>query len=130
MILRITKNTNYLPVLEKYIRYFFNIRLEEISILTILKYDFRNKLGFEIAKFEISRRHYDQAKSLLYKVVTSDEADWRSTYRCLYLLYLLSKVQNSEHKEFYLETLKQSNKDFPLEIEPVVLEALGLNSTP
>jgi hypothetical protein len=114
-------------ILEKKICKLFNIDLEEISILTTLKFDFKNKLNFEIAKFEICRKNYGKAKLLLTEVIESNDADWRSTYRSFFLLYLLAKTEGSENDEnYFLELLRKSNSEFPLELEPIISDALGL----
>ena len=105
----------------------FAVKYEEISILNVLKFDFKNKLNFELAKFEIYNKNYKKAKLLLMEVVDAEEADWRSTYRSFFLLYLLAKVNGMDQEEvFFLEHLRKSNTAFPIELESTVLEALGL----
>ena len=119
---------NFTELLQRSFSRLLQIRFEEIPTISVLKYDFKNKFRFEIAKYEVSRGNFDKAKYLLHEVVTSEEADWRSTYRSLFLLYILAKVEKSEFEEFYLSTLKLSNSSFPLEVEQAVLEALGLDN--
>ena len=63
------------------------------------------------------------------EIVEAEDADWRSTYRSFFLLYLLSRVDGTEQEEeFFLEHLRKSNSAFPMELESIVLEALGLQS--
>lgn len=119
---------DYIYFLKENICKLFKIQLHEISILKLLKYDFKNKLGFEVAKFELSRGNVKKAEDALQSVVSSDLADWRSTYRSLFLLYLVEKAKNSGIEEFYLSLLKKSNRNFPLTIEPLVRDRLGLHS--
>ena len=120
-------NLKYLFFFEKVACKLFAVKYEEISILNVLKFDFKNKLNFEIAKFEIYNVNYKKAKLLLMEVVEAEDADWRSTYRSFFLLYLLSKVDGMEQEEvFFLEHLRKSNAAFPIELESIVLEALGL----
>ncbi len=84
-------------------------------------------MNFEIAKFEICNGNCEQAKRLLMEIVEAEDADWRSTYRSFFLLYLLSRVDGMDQEEvFFLENLRKSNVAFPIELESIVLEALGL----
>ena len=126
VIRKIPLNLKILIFFEKAACKLFSVNYEEISTLKVLKFDFKNKLSFEIAKFEICNRNYDQAKSLLKEIIEAEDANWRSTYRSFFLLYLLFKVDGTEEEEFFLELLRKSNSAFPMELESIVLEALGL----
>ena len=122
-------NLKKLLYFEKVACKLFSVKSEEISTLKVLKFDFKNKLSFEIAKFEICNGNYEQGKRLLREIVEAEDADWRSTYRSFFLLYLLSRVDGTEQEEeFFLEHLRKSNSAFPMELESIVLEALGLQS--
>ena len=126
-IRKLPLNLKYLSFFEKVACKLFAVKYGEIPILNILKFDFKNKLNFEIAKFEIYNLNYKKAKLLLMEVVEAEDADWRSTYRSLFLLYLLAKVDRMEQEEvFFLEHLRKSNSSFPIGLESIVLEALGL----
>jgi 2-polyprenyl-3-methyl-5-hydroxy-6-metoxy-1,4-benzoquinol methylase len=128
VIRKIPINLNNLLFLEKVICKLFSVKYEEIENLKVLKFDFKNKLSFEIAKLEICNRNYEQAKGLLIEVVEAEDADWRSTYRSFFLLYLLARMDGKEQEEeFFRENLRKSNNAFPIELESIVLEALGLN---
>jgi len=127
VIREIPINLKSLLFFEKVVCKLFSVKFEEISTLKVLKFDFKNKLGFETAKFEIWNRNYEQAKGLLREIIEAEDADWRSTYRSFFLLYLLSKVDGVEQEEeFFLEHLRKSNSAFPMELESIVLESLGL----
>jgi hypothetical protein len=127
VIRKMPLNLRGLLFFEKVACKLFSVRYEEISTLKVLKFDFKNKLSFEIAKFEICNRNYDQAKRLLKEIVEAEDADWRSTYRSFFLLYLLARVDGKEEEEeFFLELLRKSNSAFPMDLESIVLEGLGL----
>ena len=129
--LRIPKKYLFNPLiitnLERLICKFFRIRHSDLSTLSILQFDFPNKFTFEVAKYEIVKRNYENAEILLEQVITSNNADWRSTYRGFFLLYLLAiKNQDEVKSERYLSLLRTANIEFPIDIAPVVSAALGL----
>lgn len=78
-------------------------------VLSRIKYNLRDKLNLEYAKFYYNKSDYLSAKKFLLKIIDKNNSDWFSYYRSLYLMYLIDGKNKYEWKN----KLILSNPNFP-----------------
>lgn len=81
-------------------------------VLNRLKYDLKNKIKFEYAKFYIKNRNKNNAIKLLKEIIIQKRTDWFSAYRTFFIMSFLDK----KNKKRWIKITKLCNPKFPLKL--------------
>jgi 2-polyprenyl-3-methyl-5-hydroxy-6-metoxy-1,4-benzoquinol methylase len=74
----------------------FNLDSNQIIIFRDLKYSPLDKTDFELAKLDFYKENYKVARKRLESIISRPNADWRSTYRAFYFLFMIGKKLKDE----------------------------------
>jgi len=88
----------------------------ELEIVKNLRYNPSDKLCLEYGKILYDEKAYESAISVLKRITTKVNADWRAVYRSFYLLSKIYKNLGLEDDAYrYKELCLRCNPDFPIE---------------
>ena len=82
------------------------------KILSNLRYNKKDKLNFEYAKYFLREKNFSKAKFFLDKIIYKPKSDWFSCYRAFALYNFIDK----KNKLKWLQRLKSSNPNFPKKV--------------